>query len=127
MSSYSRRARNAQNDQAYQNDQPPQSDQANQNDQPPQRDRRRITIQSRLLRKMHSACRRAGMPKFVRGLVFYKEEASVFNEENPSMAKRYKRPRLGNAFILTDDQFERIVQILAENTQSNTSFIGTGL
>lgn len=111
MSSYSRRSRDAQRSESGQNE-----------DQRP-----RITLQGRLLRKMHSACRRSGMPKFVRGLIFYKEEASMFNEENPTMAKRYKRPRLGNAFILTDDQLERIVQILAENNTSDNQFLGTGL
>ncbi len=59
----------------------------------------------------------AGFPLSSRGIVFWETEAVSVDAHNPSKAADYERAKLGNAVILSDDQFTRIISILSEGKQ----------
>ena len=67
--------------------------------------------------RIYRACRDAGFPRELRGIVFFGVEAETVQAVNPDIASDYKYV-FGDAFQLTDDQYNRIITILSEGRRN---------
>ena len=77
-----------------------------------------------LTNKIFASAKSAGMPLHIDGIMFFTTDANSLSVEDPTKAKRYRKERFGNAFVLTKDQLDRITAIVAEG---RSDFVGNGL
>lgn len=64
--------------------------------------------------RVRSAAKDAGSPTSARGIVLFKVDAKTTDPSDPNKTKYYSMARLGNAFVVTDEQLEKILNILSE-------------
>lgn len=86
-----------------------------------QQDKPKRTFTSVFSNRVYGASKSAGFPKKINGLIFYKSEANSLDPKNPEKAKHYTKPKLGNAFVLTEDKLNRIMEILSEESETKIS------
>lgn len=83
-----------------------------------QQEKPKRTFSSVFSNRVFGAARSSGLPKSINGLIFFKSEANSLDPKDPSKAKHYTKPKLGNAFILDDDKINRIMAILTEGSEN---------
>ena len=81
-------------------------------------DKPKRTFSSVFSNRVFGASKAANFPKKIDGLIFFKSEANSLDPKDPEKAKHYSKPKLGNAFILTEDKMNRIMEILSEGCES---------
>lgn len=72
--------------------------------------------------RVRRAAKDNGSPTSARGVVLFKVDAKTTDQTDPSKAKYYSMPNVGNAFVVTDDQWDRILNILSEDRAISTGF-----
>ena len=65
-------------------------------------------------KRVFRASKDAGFPLEAQGIIFYKVSARSVDINNPNKATDYDFARLGNAVILDDDKFTRLITMLSE-------------